>query len=202
MNKDWIKALIVLAFIFGVGIVVGLGIGKAKYDRPIETSIKTDTVTIHDTIPDYTPVPKDSATIKYVTKWFPVYRTDTIENDILTFLHDTVAIAMPITSKHYGNEQYDAYISGCEPKLDSIFVYQKTEYITTTITQSKPPNKWELNVVGGINYNTAQKEYKPFAVGELLYKPSRLQFGIQGGVVKNGDKAEPIVGAEIKLRVL
>ena len=64
----------------------------------------------------------------------------------------------------------------------------------------KPPNKWELDIVGGIDYNTAQQRYTPYAGGELLYKPSRFQFGIQGGIIK-ADKVEPYVGTKVKIRV-
>ena len=108
---------------------------------------------------------------------------------------------MPITSKHYGGKNYDAYVSGFEPNLDSIFVYNETQIITETITRMKPPNKWELDVVGGVDYNTAQKNYTPYAVGELMYKPNRLQVGIQGGVIKNGDKAEPVIGGKVKIMI-
>jgi hypothetical protein len=64
----------------------------------------------------------------------------------------------------------------------------------------KPPDKWDLNVVGGIGYNTASQKYTPYAGGELLYKPNRLQIGVQGGVVKN-DKAEPYIGVLAKYTI-
>ena len=88
-----------------------------------------------------------------------------------------------------------------KPSLDSIFVYNETQIITETITRMKPPNKWELDIVGGVDYNTYNKNYTPYAVGELLYKPNRLQVGVQGGVIKNGDKAEPIIGGKVKIRL-
>lgn len=192
--------------ILGIGALVfasGFFLGKHIYNKPLETKIERDTLVVHDTIPDYLPMPKDSATIKYITKWFPMYKakTDTITNTEYITMHDSVLVQVPIMQKHYGNETYDAWVSGFEPKMDSIKVYQKTEYITERITLMKPPNKWELDIVGGIDYNTAQKTYAPYALGELMYKPNRLQVGIQGGVVKNGDKAEPIVGGKIKIRV-
>ena len=116
-------------------------------------------------------------------------------------LHDSVLVAVPITSKHYGGDQYDAWVSGYEPSLDSIFVYSETQYVTETVTKSKPPNKWELDIIGGIDYNTAKQRYTPYAGGELLYKPNRLQLGIRGGVVKS-DKVEPYVGGVVKIKIL
>ena len=190
-----------IVFLVGVflGLCTGFFSGKAIYDHPLDLSIKRDTVTIHDTIPDYMPTPKDSAHIKYVTRWLSA-KTDTITQWETLTVHDSVAVQVPITSKHYGNNTYDAWISGYEPFLDSIKVYQKTEYITEVRTISKPPNKWELDIVGGIDYNTSSQKYAPYALGEFLYKPNRFQFGVQGGVVKN-DKVEPIVGVKAKIRI-
>lgn len=193
------RVLICAAAIALIWFVFGFLFGKHIYNKPFEEKVERDTVTIHDTIPDYTPTPKDSATIKWVTKWLPAKHDTIMQWETLT-IHDSVAVQVPITSKHYGNEQYDAYISGFEPNLDSIFVYQKTEYITTTITKMKPPDKWDLNVVGGIDYNTASQKYTPYAGGEFMYKPNRLQVGVQGGVVKN-DKVEPYIGVNAKYRI-
>lgn len=202
MRTDLKIALFALVW-FAIGGVCGFFIGKGIYDQPIDEKVSRDTVTIHDTIPDINPTPKDSARIKWVTKWLPRAVHDTIDNYVeeISFIHDTVAVEVPITSKHYGNEQYDAWVSGFEPSLDSIKVYQRTEYITERITLSKPPNKWELDAVAGFDYNTALDRYTPYALGELTYKPNRLQFGIHGGVAKT-DKVTPIIGIKAKLRIL
>jgi hypothetical protein len=113
---------------------------------------------------------------------------------------DPVLAEVPIESKHYHAGEYDAWVSGYEPSLDSIKVYQRTEYITERVTISKPPNKWELDLIGGINYNFNKKKHTPYAGGELMYKPNRLQVGLQGGIIK-ADKVEPVVGANVKIRI-
>jgi hypothetical protein len=194
-----------IVFLVGafLGLCTGFFTAKAIYDQPLEESVTRDTVIVYDTIPHYYPKPVDSATVKYVTKSFPVVKNDTINHfvEVSKMIHDTVAVEVPITTKHYRAMEYDAWVSGYEPSLDSIKVYQKTEVVTATITKIKPPNKWELDIVGGIDYNTAQDKYTPYAVGELLYKPSRLQLGIQGGIIK-ADKVEPVVGVKAKIRIL
>jgi len=192
-----------IVFVVGavLGLLSGFFSGKAIYDRPMAEKVTHDTVTIHDTIPDINPVPKDSARIKYVTRWLSA-KHDTINHfvEVSNMMHDTVAVEVPITSKHYGNERYDAWVSGFEPSLDSIKVYQRTEYITERVTLSKPPNKWELDAVAGLDYNIMSKHFTPYAGGELLYKPNRLQVGIRGGVAKT-EKAEPFAGAVVKIRL-
>lgn len=196
--------------IFAVGAILGLlsgfFIGKGIYDRPLDESVKRDTVWLTDTVPDLNPTPKDSATIKWVTKWLPKAVHDTVDNyvEVLDYIHDTVAVQVPITSKHYGNDTYDAWISGFEPSLDSIMVYQKTQIITETITRMKPPNKLSLSVNAGVDYGITSQFWQPYANGELtLNNHKRLQLGIEGGVKKNEvtKDFEPYAGAKFKIKV-
>lgn len=193
-------------------LIAGIVLGNVVFwtnrcSKPVIESVERDTVVVYDTIPHYYPVPKDSAVVKYVTRY--LRRTDTVEqfiavNNMTEHIADTsnmIAVEVPITSKHYNAPEYDAWVSGYEPSLDSIKVYQRTEYITERVTISKPPNKWELDAMAGIDYNVTSQHYSPYAGGELLYKPNRLQVGIRGGIVKGGNKAEPFAGAVVKIRL-
>lgn len=154
-----------IVFVVGVviGALCGFFVGKGIYDRPIEESVTRDTITLHDTIPEYLPAPKDSAHIKWVTRWLPA-KHDTIDHfvEVSNMVHDTIAVEVPITSKHYGSENYDAWVSGFEPSLDSIKVYQKTEYITETVTRSKPPNRFTVGIQGGYGYGFKSKTWEPY----------------------------------------
>ena len=200
MSIDKTRAIIALVW-FIIGGLCGFFVGKAKYDKPLVESVTRDTVVVVDTAYYDRPIVKDSIRTKFVTRWLPVVRTDTVTKCDYITMTDTVAVEVPITSKHYGSDTYDAWVSGFEPSLDSIRVYQRTAYVTEIRTISKPPNKWELDVVGGIDYGFKSQQYRPFAGGELLYKPNRLQIGLQGGIVK-GDKVEPYVGGKVKVRIL
>ena len=203
-------------------LIAGIVLGNVVFwtnrcSKPVIESVERDTVVVYDTIPHYYPVPKDSAVVKYVTKVLPV-RPDThhfadtskmidgnnVSNSVSSVSNsvtDSVAVVVPITSKHYSCKDYDAWVSGYEANLDSIKVYQRTEYITERVTISKPPNKWELDAMAGIDYDVTSQHYSPYAGGELLYKPNRLQVGIRGGVVKGSSKAEPFAGAVVKIRL-
>lgn len=202
------KHLIILAAAAILCLLCGFLVGKGMYDRPLDESVSRDTVTLHDTVPEYLPAPKDSARIKYVTRWLPA-KHDTVysENYAQSFaeiMHDTVAVQVPITSKHYGGKNYDAYVSGFEPSLDSIFVYNETQYITETITKSKPPNRWSLSVNAGVDYGTTSQFWQPFASGELtINNDKRLQIGIEGGMRKSEvtNNFEPFAGAKLKLKI-
>jgi hypothetical protein len=200
MSIDKKSALIALAW-FVIGALCGFFIGKAKYDKPIIDTVTRDTVTIMDTIPHYYPKPVEVEKVRTEYKWLtrvqPVGKTDTLVQ------HDSVLVEVPIESKHYHAEEYDAYVSGYLPSLDSINVYRKETIITETITRMKPPNKWELDAVAGIDYNVKTQRYTPYAGGELLYKPSRFQFGIRGGVskIENTGKFQPSIGGVVKVNI-
>lgn len=206
-SLDKTRALIALAW-FIIGGICGFFMGKAVYNQPIEESVVRDTVRITDTIPHYYPQPVDGTVVRYITKYLPTVKTDTVfrENSVssakfsVNFPQDSVAVEVPITSKHYQAAEYDAWVSGFEPSLDSIKVYQRTEYITERVAISKPPNKFELDVIGGVDYNINNKRYTPYAGGELMYKPNRLQVGIRGGV-EYTDKVEPVIGGVVKIRI-
>lgn len=195
-KKKAIIAAVFAAVWLAVGFCTGFFTAKGIYDRPLDESVSRDTVTLWDTIPHWYPVPVEAKPQKPQYKWLTrvEHSTDTLHQ------LDSVLVEVPIESRHYHEAEFDAWVSGYEPSLDSIKVYQKTEYITERVVVSKPPNKWELDAMAGIDYNTAAQRYTPFAGGELLYKPSRLQLGIHGGVIKN-DKFEPIIGATIRYKV-
>jgi len=204
------KHLIILAVGALLCLLCGFWVGKGMYDRPVEESVSRDTVTLHDTVPEYLPAPKDSVRTKYVTRWLPRDTSSRVDHFIgvnnMDHYADTskmIAVEVPITSKHYGSKDYDAWVSGFEVSLDSIKVYKETQYITEVRTISKPPNKWELDLIGGLNYNTARQDFTPYAGGEILYKPNRLQVGVRAVVSKtaNTGKFEPSVGGVVKIRV-
>ena len=192
-----------IVFIVGavLGLLSGFFIGKGIYNQPIHESVTRDTVTRIDTVFQYYPKPVEVERIRTEYKWLTKVTTDTVTD--YTVLHDSVLVEVPITSKHYGCKDYDAWVSGYEPSLDSIKVYQRTEYITERITISKPPNRWELDLIGGLDYNTARQDFTPYAGGEILYKPNRLQVGARAGVSKmaNAGKVEPFIGGVVKIRI-
>ena len=73
--------------------------------------------------------------------------------------NDSAAVAIPITQKRYEGNDYRAYISGYEPRLDSIFVYPKTSVVHER--SYKPPNKWHIGITGGFGYGLRSNRAEP-----------------------------------------
>ena len=208
------KHLIILAVAALLCLLCGFLVGKGMYDRPVDESVSRDTVILHDTVPDIAPEPKDSVRTKWVTRWLPV-KPDTVSRTEYVFLDnsansanfsatDSIAVQVPITSKHYSGKNYDAYVSGFEPNLDSIFVYNETQLVTERVVVSKPPNRWSLTVNAGIDYGVKSQFWQPFASGELtINNDKRLQLGIEGGMRKSEvtNNFEPFGEVKMKLKV-
>ena len=151
-----------IVFIVGavLGLLSGFFIGKGIYDQPIHESVTRDTVTRIDTVFQYFPKPVEVERIRTEYRWLTRVTTDTVTD--YTVLHDSVLVEVPIESKHYNAPEYDAWVSGYQPSLDSIRVYQKENYITERVTVSKPPNRFTLGLQGGYGYGFKSKTWEPY----------------------------------------
>lgn len=145
--KNWHISLLVPLVTFALGLLVGY----AKY--VFDDNFKCiETKTIYKTHHIVKPIYKDSVILRYKTISIPISANishDTLKCDTI---HDSIYFELPITQNHYSDSTYEAWISGYEPCLDSIKIYNKTEYITTTF-KSKP-KKWSVGLQGGIGVTT------------------------------------------------
>lgn len=207
------KHLIILAAAAILCLLCGFLVGKGMYDRPLDESVSRDTVTLHDTVPEYLPAPKDSVRTKYVTRWLPRDTSSRVDHfreftQMVEHLADTskmIAVEVPITSKHYGSKDYDAWVSGYEPSLDSINVYKETQFITETITRTVKDNKhFFLDVGAGCEYQFNGKTTVPFAELGARLKFGRVGIGAYGGYSHDlkENKASPQARIKVSYDIL
>lgn len=67
-----------------------------------------------------------------------VSETDTIE------AHDTLLVEVPVEQKQYDDSLYTAWVSGYQPQLDSIRLYQPEVVTTIERTIIKPAPRWSI----------------------------------------------------------
>lgn len=108
---------------------------KAATEQPIRD-------TIVDTIKVVKPIAVDSVVTRY--KVVNVERVNYVDsiNTISEVVFDTIRVRLPIESKHYEGESYEAWVSGYEPSLDSINVYNHTIV--------PKPKRWSIGLQGGV----------------------------------------------------
>lgn len=67
------------------------------------------------------------------------------------FIYNTDTLYLPLTQRFYSTSEYKAWISGYNPKLDSIVVFSKT--ITNTIKEViQKQKKWEISAYMGSSF--------------------------------------------------
>lgn len=65
---------------------------------------------------------------------------------------DTVWAVVPRTQKRYEDSTYMAWVSGYEPRLDSIEVYQKTVVVTKSVEGRVKNRRFNVGLTGGFGY--------------------------------------------------
>lgn len=115
-------------------------------------------VVVYDTIPYYKPIPKDSVVVRYITERLPV-----VDSSV-----DSVAVEIPITQKVYEDSAYTAWVSGYQPSLDSLRIYQQTQ--TITIVERDKPKRWSIGVTAGCGMSMhGSLRFEPFVGIGLTY---------------------------------
>lgn len=124
------KAFWIIAAVFCVSIA--LNVWQCSRQPEESTVVEHDTVWKDTTI--YEPQPAETVqTGRVVYIKVPVPG----ERDTVT-LHDSIDVPVPILQKRYDDSLYTAWVSGFEPNLDSIRLYQPEIITTVTKTVVKP----------------------------------------------------------------
>ena len=130
-----------ILLLFNIVNAIGYFVNEHKNAHSSEMKVKVDTLFVYDTIFVEKPVIKKVETID--TLLLPVSITDTL------MLHDTVFVHLPIEQRQYSDPRYTAWVSGYRPQLDSIQIYQRTEYITNKVKTVTKPKRWGIGLQAG-----------------------------------------------------
>jgi len=143
------KALyFLLAAIF---LSVVLNVWQCSRQMEESTVVEHDTVWKDTTI--YEPQPAETVqTGRVVYIRVPVPGP----SDTIT-LHDSIEVPVPIVQKRYDDSLYTAWVSGFEPNLDSIRLYQPEIVTTVTKTIVKPTPRFMLGPSVGAGYGLYHK---------------------------------------------
>ena len=182
MNKFTIFLLGVL-----VGFVCSKLVSKQNDIKPqCNYETKTDTVTEYKIIRDTTFVERP--------KVYKEIIRDTIQ---LNSLLDNGSKHLVVSQKEYRDSDYVAWVSGIEPQLDSIMVFNNTEYVfkTSTIETVKTiedkTGKWFMGTGLYRLDNTLVPKLN------VVYQKKRIMVGASVGLYNN----QPIYGVDINFKV-
>lgn len=169
--KDYLKVAAVVALCVLLAYFIRGGCGSPRSGSvATQTEVKSDTTFIHDTIFIPTPTLVGSQQLGSISATLPIYRpqqfgsghTETgqtvkpTDADHEVELQqseppDSANVEIPIEQKQYTGENYDAWVSGYQPQLDSLRIYADTKTISTTTEVSRWKTKrWGLSIGAGI----------------------------------------------------
>lgn len=152
--------ILTIAVIACLFVLMGVGIGNSCHqkDPTIKVIEKVDTLYVCDTIKVTEPLYVKERVIDSVL----VAVTDTIVRN------DTTFITLPKQQRKYQSPQFQAWVSGYDPKLDSIKLFQTTRTITKEIPviQKQKP-RFSVGITGG--YGVGKDGLTPFVGVGLTY---------------------------------
>ena len=106
-----------------------------------DTIVKRDTIiSVPDTV--YREVALGEKTVKVVI------------HDTLCKI-DTVEVALPYVQREYRDSNYNAWVSGYEPALDSIEVFPRTVTVHERVTVKEKSRRW--GVFGGVGIGVSDR---------------------------------------------
>ena len=134
-------------------ISIALNVWQCSNQPEPSVVIERDTVWKDTTI--YQPTPAETIDIGktvYIRIPYNIIETDTI--------HDSIEVPVPIYQKRYDDSLYTAWVSGFEPNLDSIRLYQPTitETVTQTIVKPAPLITFGIQTGGGVGIFSRQPD--------------------------------------------
>lgn len=193
MHK-YIQIFIVIAVWFMAAFMANRCFNSKAYQKenPVHASepvVIHDTLTVHDTIAVSAPSADSSTKLSTILLPVATNSADGRKNghiDTVT-IHDTLYITLPFEQKFYQGNQYQAWVSGYRPSLDSIRLFTNTTQYTTSIStdagtgiiQKKPGLKkfgLGLHIGYGITINpfTKKIDHTPYIGLGLTYNLFRF----------------------------
>lgn len=121
--------------------------------RISEIVTKVDTLYLHDTLRIEKPEP------------IIIRSIDTILVEVKDSIHikDTIYLKLPKEQRVYQDKNYQAWISGYRPVLDSIHIYRNTQQIitSTTINTKQKRGRWGIGIHAGYGLTFQNNVIKP-----------------------------------------
>ena len=120
-----------------------------------------------------------------LTKYVPRYITKKTTDTIYLQATDNNEVALEIEQKHYSeNGVYDAWISGYNPRLDSIKTYPRVEYRTITNNITKEIYKSTIDLYPYIGFKRLDDKVGQ-VIGLSVKMPKKWIYSAEIGVMDN-----------------
>ena len=183
--------LITVGVVVGIGIVLMLNLKTGLLSGQSTIQSDTTAVTIYDTVEVKSPVAKASYPVTFEV--YPIAQVP-----VLLYLSDTVStpyfvnndLVIPITQRYYKDNRYEAWVSGYNPRLDSVNVFTPVTIKTVTNTVKKA-YKNEFYVNADFRYfNFAPDPVLTFGASLEYIRNERYKIVAGAGLVGYNEKVK------------
>lgn len=178
-----LKYLLLLVAMLTIGMGLGVLMMKHQVTKQQErVTVRCDTVVRIDTVIVDKPVVKDSIVTRYVTRYLPAVKAEadtsvTLAKEVVShsnggmgYSQDSVNVILPIEQRTYASDQYTAWVSGYEARLDSIALYTKEVVVEKKIYLDKKRRRWGCVVGAGVGTNNkGVSPYVGITVGYVIF---------------------------------
>ena len=136
MNKS---SLIIALVILAMGFAGGFYAAKKSLHAETITVIKHDTTVVTNEVIVEVPKLVERHTVDSV--FIPV--------ETVVYRDSLVYVQLPREQAYYSDTLYQAWVSGYEPRLDSLHIQQKEVYINTIIHESAKRKRFNISISAG-----------------------------------------------------
>lgn len=158
MFRKYIPYIIIV--VLGVCLLISLTNRKGVSGQ--YTHHDTIKFTRHDTI--------EVTRVDTFERFVPHFDTEKIVDAFYVEKDDSTQLKLPKTQRIYQDTTFKAWVSGFEPNLDSIKVFQSTRYITIENTTVKEIYPKKLQMYGNIGAFVIQKDIAPYIGVKVKFK--------------------------------
>lgn len=158
------KSVFLLMALLMVSVVLNVIWWPGGHDVKVERSEKVEVK--KEVSRDTMPVASAEKPLEIVVVSMRQSKDEMVSEPPLTVevMDSDTLVSVPITQRVYEDSNYVAYVSGYRAKLDSIMVVNtwRTKTIREVIKEEKPPNRFNVGVIGGYGYGFKDKNFQPF----------------------------------------
>lgn len=162
-----------IAIYTGIALAVVLSIfyfGYRQGRKSIDVEVKKEVDTVYH-------LKYDTVKMKFVE-----YKTEKVIDTVYLHSDSAVYVPIPLTQRIYASDSYRLWVSGYNPRLDSIETYNRIEY--RTIKDYREIVKKEYNMYLYTSMAIGKQRYGG-EIGGLLTTPNGYMFKASGMYVDN-----------------
>lgn len=129
---------------------------------------RRDTILLVDTIVKLNPAPAHITATEKTTRRLPIYKTDTVYDSIKElWFEDSISVEIERTQVEYRDSMYAAWVSGFEPRLDSIKFFRESTIVEVESIIKQKHKRWHIGPT--IGYGYTPQGFQPYIGVSLTY---------------------------------